>query len=100
MLEDCPLPLQAFSCIGQFGVKSSGKTFNAFRMVDAYLEQASKHKYAITSPRDLNGPFTNIIYISPSDKTDRTLNDLIGRFTNNPGLSPFCSGLQVIPFTK
>ena len=59
-------------------------------MVDAYLEQGAKHKYTITKPRDLNGPFTNIIYISPSDKTDRTLNSLVDKYYKHPGLSPFC----------
>lgn len=43
------------------------------RMIKAYLAQAAKHKYDITKPRDLNGDFTNLFYVSPSEKTDRTL---------------------------
>lgn len=69
-------------------------------MVDAYLDQATKHKYTITEPRDLNGPFTNLIYISPSEKTDRTLASLVNRYTNNPGLTKFSPGLTVLPFSK
>lgn len=44
-------------------------------MLDAYLEHAEKHKkdYDIMNFRNLNGLFTNIYYISPSENTDRTL---------------------------
>lgn len=43
------------------------------RMVKEYLKQATTAKYDIQHPRDLNGDFTTLIYISPSEKTDRTL---------------------------
>ena len=43
------------------------------RIVEAYIEQAQKHKYDLDKPYLLNGPIDLVFYVSPSERSDETL---------------------------